>query len=314
MAMEKNIVYFDTVTGRDKTARHCRIDEFHYGTPSEARPSGAQQLLEAVFPNTIPGDASEKDRIEEFFEESPDIQPVPLDEIALSQEDTPVTAAAATLLGETQTQEILHLDTDSLMYGPPTTLRIPLNRLPTLGLLLREDSDTGQVFVRACQEGTYCYRISRRHSTIRNSVLRSIDDHQMRTEAQVKAYVTIARARRETHVQITFAKIEVRIEADEEIPQLHFDQPQHLNQLHILIRQSTDETRDAFLSYTRSRLKRQPGYQEWRDSEWRQHDKYKVQDMFGEPVPCPSGANVLPIVWDYMTKEDSLTGALIKKL
>ena len=312
-ATERNIVYFDTITGRDKTARHCRIDEFHYGTPNEERPNGAQQLLEAVFPTTTPN-AQVQECIAETFEEQPYL-PVPLDAIELAKEDdTPKTAATAVLLGDTQTQEILHLQTDSSMYGPPTTLCIPINRLPTLGLLLKEDTDTGQVFVRGCQEGTYCYRISRWRSTIRNPVLRSMDTHPIRTEEQqVKAFIIAARARRETHIHITFAKIEVRIDADDDIPQLHFDQLRHLNQLHTLIRQPMDESQDAFLNYTRAQLKKQPDYQDWRESEWRQHDKYKVQDMFGDPIKCPHGAIVLPFVWDYMTKEDPLTGILIRK-
>jgi ribosomal protein S12 len=313
-ATERNIVYFDTVTGRDKTARHCQVDEFHYyGTLSSERPTGAQELLDAVFPTTAPN-GQVIDCEDALFEERPDI-PVPLDAIELSMEEEqpPVTAAAAVLLGRIQTEEILHLATDSSVYGPPMTLRIPLNRLPTLGILLKDDTETGQVFVRGCQEGTYCYRISRWRSTIRNSAMRFIDDIPVRNEAQVKAYVTTARARRETHVKITFAKIEVRIEEVEDIPQLHFDQLRHLNQLHTLIRQPTDATTDAFLNYTRAQLKKQPDYQEWRKSEWRQHDKCAVQDMFGEPIPCPHGAIVLPFVWDYMTKEDPLTGLLIMK-
>ena len=312
-ATERSIVYFDTVTGRDKTARHCRIDEFHCGTPTAERPNGAQHVLEAVFPTTAPHDAPVQDCIEDTFEEQPHI-PVPLDAIELVlDDDSPVTAAAATLLGDTQTQEILHLQTDQSMYGPSTTLRIPLNRLPTLGLLLTEDADTGQVFVRGCQEGTYCYRISRWRSTIRNSVLRSIDTHPMRTDAQVQAYIRAARARQETHVNIAFAKIEVRIAEEDDIPQLHFDQLRHLNQLHSMIRQPLDESQDVFLNFTRAQLKKQPDYQDWRESEWRQHDKYKVQDMFGEPIKCPHGAIVLPFVWDYMTKDDPLTGLLIRK-
>jgi hypothetical protein len=40
-ATEKNIVYYDTKTHRDKTGRHCFMDEFHYGTPDAERPIGA---------------------------------------------------------------------------------------------------------------------------------------------------------------------------------------------------------------------------------------------------------------------------------
>ena len=310
-ATERNIVYFDTVTGRDKTARHCRIDEFHYGTALVDRPNGAQQLLEAVLPTLQPREEME-DCMDDFFQELPE-HPVPLDAIELESEVEVVTAAAAALIGETQSQEILHLDTDPSMYGSPTTLKIPMNRLPTLGLLLKEDMETGQIFVRGCQEGTHYYRISRWRSTIRNSVLRSIDQRAMRTEEQVKTYLATARANRATHVEVTFAKIEVPVADDDDIPRLHFDQLRHLNQLHIMLRQPMDESKDAFLNYTRAQLKKRPDYQDWRKSEWRQHHKYAIQNMFAEPIPCPKDAIVLPFVWDYMTKEDPVTGELIMK-
>ena len=54
-ATTRNIVYFDTVTKRDKTARHCAIDEFHYGTArTHPRPLGAQDLLDKILPHHVP--------------------------------------------------------------------------------------------------------------------------------------------------------------------------------------------------------------------------------------------------------------------
>jgi hypothetical protein len=41
-ATEKNLIYLDTHTLREKTARHCTVDEFHFGTPAAQRPHGAQ--------------------------------------------------------------------------------------------------------------------------------------------------------------------------------------------------------------------------------------------------------------------------------
>ena len=53
-ATTRSIIYFDTVTKRDKTARHCAMDKFHYGTPHAGRPTGAQALLDRVLPNHTP--------------------------------------------------------------------------------------------------------------------------------------------------------------------------------------------------------------------------------------------------------------------
>ena len=62
---------------------------------------------------------------------------------------------------------------------------------------------------------------------------------------------------------------------------------------------------------TRSQLKRRDDYQTWRKAEWTQHNKYRTQQMFGDPVRRPSGAIVLPFIWAYSIKTDPITGELI---
>jgi hypothetical protein len=44
-----------------------------------------------------------------------------------------------------------------------------------------------------------------------------------------------------------------------------------------------------------------------------QHNKYRLQNMFGDPIPRPPEAVVLPFVWTYMLKEDPLTQEIKKK-
>ena len=73
-----------------------------------------------------------------------------------------------------------------------------------------------------------------------------------------------------------------------------------------------DELTDRFLHFTRAQLQKREDFEEWRDSEWSQHDKYLLQQMFGDPIPCPPGAIVLPFVWTYMNKEYPIT-AILKK-
>ena len=48
-ATEKNIVYWDCKTKREKLARHCTVDEFHFG--SKTRPPFAQKVIDRVSPN-----------------------------------------------------------------------------------------------------------------------------------------------------------------------------------------------------------------------------------------------------------------------
>ena len=79
--------------------------------------------------------------------------PLALDSVADTSEHT-VTATAAQLLTDADQNEILHLNISFDMYANPTVVNIPINRLPTLGLILSETPMTNQVFVKNCQEGT----------------------------------------------------------------------------------------------------------------------------------------------------------------
>ena len=224
-----------------------------------------------------------------------------------------ITAVAAQLLGEESQQEILHLQTSTDIYATPTVLRIPMNNLPTLGLLTRTDDNANTVYVHGCQEGTKLNRLPRWRSMIKHSVIRSVNDQRVRSKMDLIRHINDARCKGDTSVDIRFAKPAVMKIGSDEIPQLHVDQLRHINQMHIALREPVNELTDAFLNSTRAQLRNREDYQEWRDSEWMQHNKYLLQDMFGDPIARPTMAVVLPFVWTYMMKEDPLTGALKKK-
>ncbi|KAI2502314.1 hypothetical protein MHU86_12118 [Fragilaria crotonensis] len=314
-ATERNIIYYDTVTKRDKTARHCKLDEFHYGSPPSERPHGAQHLLSQVLPRYNPLSPpldNPKDMPLDEFEPHSDI-PLPIDAIHETLDAQPTTAVAAQLLAHQQHQAILHLDMSKDMYGKPITLTIPINRLPTLGFIVHMDTTTGQLFIKGCQDGTFCSRIPRWRSTIRNSVVRSLNSTRVRSRTHMVQLIQESRSQGRAHVTLILAKIAVRTNDDDEIPQLHFDQLRHLNQLHIALRAPTNEVNDAFLNYTRAQLRKRPDYNEWRQSEWQQHNKFALQNMFGKPIPRPDHAIVLPFVWNYSIKEDPITGVPKRK-
>ena len=58
---------------------------------------------------------------------------------------------------------------------------------------------------------------------------------------------------------------------------------------------------------------KQPDWDLWEQSEFKQHDAYEAQDMFGEPTPPPQPttddtgrkieATILPFVWTYLHKD-----------
>ena len=68
------------------------------------------------------------------------------------------------------------------------------------------------------------------------------------------------------------------------------------------------------ITLTRAQLKKTPEFQHWLQGEWTQHNKYRQQNMFRDPIPRPKqGAIVLPFVWAYSLKIDPVTGAMIYK-
>ena len=67
------------------------------------------------------------------------------------------------------------------------------------------------------------------------------------------------------------------------------------------------------LNTTRAKLKLQDDFEHWLQGGWTQLDKYELQDSFGDPIPWPDGATVLPFVRNYLLKQYPLTGTLIYK-
>ncbi len=55
---------------------------------------------------------------------------------------------------------------------------------------------------------------------------------------------------------------------------------------------------------TRRWLKKQPDWDDWEKSEHKQLDQYEAQGTLGAPCYLPPGANLLPLLWTYMIKDD----------
>ena len=98
------------------------------------------------------------------------------------------------------------MDASFDMYSAPTILSVPINRLPSLGLILSEAPYTSQVFVKNCQEGTAVSKISRWRSLIRNAVLRSVNNTLVQCIQDFIAAVAQARRNHDVKVTIRFAK------------------------------------------------------------------------------------------------------------
>ena len=112
-----------------------------------------------------------------------------------------ITANAAQLLTAEDQEEIPHLDASFDMYTTPTILTLPINCLPTLGLILYETPRTNQVFVKNCQEGTAASKVPKWKSLIRNSVVRSVNNVPVQC---IKDFVDkVAQARRNYDAKVS---------------------------------------------------------------------------------------------------------------
>ena len=329
MATDRNIVYYDEVTQREKTGRHCTFDEFHYG--SAHRPPGARQVLESIDP-TLPSHHTPDPADDELHliltENAPN---TPLDTInphldPPSKFRTSTSALAAPLFHHLSPHErdlagIIHMRTDTNMFRPPRRVRLMINRLPTLGLLLTEDSQHGStVYLHGCQEGTQASRLPRWRAEIRHAVLLSINHTRIHSLLDVSTALAHTRAAHESYADFTFARIEPRTHSDPDIPQLHYDQLKHIHELLISPASlpsplmHSDHPLAVALNLTRAKLKLQADFDKWIQGEWAQLDKYELQNMFGDPIPWPAdGATVLPFVWTYVFKQCPVTGQLIYK-
>ena len=64
------------------------------------------------------------------------------------------------------------------------------------------------------------------------------------------------------------------------------------------------KNRRSATKLTRRKLRKQPDWNDWLNSEFKQLDQYKEQKMFSAPCPLPPGANVLDLLWTYNVKVD----------
>jgi dUTP pyrophosphatase len=55
---------------------------------------------------------------------------------------------------------------------------------------------------------------------------------------------------------------------------------------------------------TRRYLLKQDDWEDWQKSEYKQLDQYKNQNTLGTPTKLPQGANLLPLLWTYLIKDD----------
>ena len=120
-------------------------------------------------------------------------------------------------------EAIIHLGNDTNMYRTLRTVRIRMNRLPTLGFQLAEDPSHQNVYLLNCQEGTQANRIPCWKQDLRHAILLSVNGNHIHSLSQLTALISGCRKAHETTMEFTFAKIEPHILLDPDMPQMHYD-------------------------------------------------------------------------------------------
>ena len=236
-ATVKNIIYYDDVTHRVKVARHCSIDELHYGTDPIYRPPMASTIIKNTLPTSVipPADdtwlqaADSTSLLGELDQMDPNSC-----ELCQSPPQTVVAAVMFTSTSEQKRQfdRVLALDSSTDSYGPPIWISLPMNRLPTLGLVLQDTPTNMNMLVIGCQEGAAASRLPRWRSMFKDATIRIIGIQQIRNKAMFVARIASLRQRRTPQVHILLARHEVPdLHTNPDIPQLHYDQLHRINSL-----------------------------------------------------------------------------------
>ena len=338
-----HIKYWDIKAQRCRTAKHATVDELQYGYSPDQRNAASKHLIEQI--TGVDHRQKRTDILHDntngtCLQDTPTV-PYPTDcnQTTIDDSPLPYTASAAKtkvhttpLHMEQLTNELQQFDIVLDMYEPSVIETIPINGThPTLGLVVNDHPEYDNLvqFTR-CDPGTSAHKNLRNwKSRFRGAVIRMIDDITITNRQHLAEVIQHKRLNRQQVIQIQFAHTTWHHMDGKGTPILQFDQ---LNVVHHHLRAiNTGHTtwKDplewppisvpdvlhaihkglAIPKLTRRKVKQQPDWQKFLESEWVQLNKYYRQGMFAEPQPRPKDPNtiVLPWVWSYIYKTHPVT-------
>ena len=228
-------------------------------------------------------------------------------------------------------------------YGPTLEIVCKLKgNHCTLGMELDDESMTNRIILLNCKKGTPSARVPKWRSQLRGAMLAAIDGIEVTSIADVVRtldkikFQSSTKKVSERNVRLKFITLEkVSVHPQKGVPQIYFDQLNVIARHHlelaekatvILEDDTTDddwEDRIAKLSdenggvaithqksekvvekLTRKLLMKRDDWNDWKKSEAKQLNQYEQQNMFGEPEPRPTKANILNLLWTYLIKMD----------
>ena len=233
------------------------------------------------------------------------------------------------------TYELLPYDIEltSVPYDNYTSREIKLQGAdPLLGMVLHAGNGVStQPRVGTIRPSTPAAKLKRWRRDLLGSYIISIENELVKTKQDIIQTIQKFRNQNKDSITIQFATIDKQsIHPQMGLPQLYHDQlnviAEHLWALKNLPEWSenvknaiesnsiniSDKTMKRLAinkitkqkKLTRRILKQQDDWNDWRLSEFKQLDQYQAQGTFGKPQPRPAGANVLDVLWTYLTKDD----------
>ena len=205
-----------------------------------------------------------------------------------------------------------------------------------LGLELDETTYLNKVVLIECKKGTSSARIPRWRSQLRGATILEINGTQIQRKKDVEMMIEQSKKENMKTIHITFATSKrVNIHSQRGIPQLFHDQLNILStyqqelrkkerivahhcrndEWESIVRQMNDENKECKGNkivpnkLTRKWLMQQSDWDDWQKSEWKQLDQYQQQNMFGDPEPRPTKANILMLLWTYLVKSTGVKKA-----
>ena len=188
----------------------------------------------------------------------------------------------------------------------------------TLGMQLITDNISGRIKLKQCLPGTPSARLPKWRSELRNSTILTINGEMIKDVKTVEQIIRTGKKSGKKDITVVFGTMDkISLHPSHGVPQMHFDQlnvvAHHLHQMKgYECNDCTDKTGmkcEAHIKkaksakrFTRRVLQQRQDWEAWQKAEYKMHDDYEKQDMFGEPCRLPKGANVLPFYWDYSRK------------
>ena len=211
------------------------------------------------------------------------------------------------------------------IFGPSTTVNVDITHHPTLGFMFHEGKQTPTI--KDCVTGSPADKIRAWRSRFRHGTIQEVNGNKISTKQQFTDHLTKLRNENNKTCTLSVAHEEISsINKDVGVPQLHFDQLLTIAGHLRAIRTNQDTSTESPTAHrihtaaikgatsvklTRRKIQQLPDKAQWQQAEFKQHDAYEAQGMFGKPTALPYitdkdgnrvPATLLPFVWTYLYK------------